>query len=235
MFYISPTLEVLQFFKIKMTACDDTNNTVNNKEEENKENCPIVGKWNRNAILSLIESFKENYKDFKDTSIKNDHVWAKITKEINERSFKYTKVQTENKFKYLKQRYIKKKDNMSNKSTGESYPITFDYFLEFDEIFGSKPSVKPLAIASSSTLKYSTSQINVQGDSMDEDEENKPETKKMKFSKLSKEIEGWKEFFSVKDVEKENARERRHREKMEVAEKAINSYEKLIGKLIDKL
>lgn len=68
---------------------------------------------------------------------------------------------------------------------------------------------------------------------MDETEE--PERKKLKISRLYKEIEGWKEFFSGKDEEKENARERRHCEKMEVAQKAISSYEKLVAKLIDKL
>lgn len=242
MFYVTPTLEVLNFFKIKIADCDDTYksiecksinesaeqfNIIDNTEEENKENYSTVGKWGRNAILLLIELFKDNYKDFKDTSIKNEHVWTKIAQEMNKQGFKFTKIQVENKFKYLKQRYMKKKDNMGNKSTGES-PIVFDYFLEFDEIFGSKPSVKPLAIASSSKLE-----VNIQSDSTDENE--KPEKKNIKTSRLDKELEGWKEYFSKKDEEKENARERRHREKMEVAEKAITSYEKLMEKLIDKL
>lgn len=145
---------------------------------------------------------------------------------MNERGFTYTKIQIENKFKYLKQRYIKKKDNMGNKSTGQS-PIVFDYFLEFEEIFGSKPSVKPLAIASSSKL-----QVNIQ-DSTDENDE--PEKKKIKTSKLDQKIDIWKEFFTKQDEEKEEARERRHRERMEMAEKTINAYEKLMEKLIDML
>lgn len=153
MFYISSTLEILNFFKIntdyddkyKSTDSGSSNKCTEqlniDKTEEDKENCATVGKWSRNAILSLIELFKANYKNFQDTSIKNEQVWMKIAKEMHERSFKYTKAQVENKLKYLKQRCMKK--NMSSKSTDES-PIVFDYFLEFDEIFGSKPSIKPL-------------------------------------------------------------------------------------------
>jgi len=195
-----------------------------NTEESNKEN-RILEKWDRSAILSLIELFKRNYDNFKSTSIKNEHVWMEITNKMNERGFKFSKTQIENKFKYLKQRYIKKKDNMGNKSTGES-PMIFDYFLEFDEIFGSKPSVTPLAIASSSKL-----QANIQDDSTDENSTDEPEMKKLKTSRIDRKIDSWKEYFTKKDEEKEEVRERRHREKMEIAEKTIKIMEKVIDKL----
>lgn len=42
-------------------------------------------------------------------------------------------------------------------------------------------------------------------------------------------------FYEKRDEEKEDARERRHRERMEMAEKTINAYKKLMEKLIDKL
>lgn len=113
---------------------------------------------------------------------------------------------------------------MGNKSSGQS-PIVFDYFLEFDDIFGSKPSVKPLAIASSSKLVDSP-------DSTDENGE--PERKKIKTSRLDQKVDEWKELFTQEDEEKEEARERRHRERMEMAEKTMNIYEKLMDKLIDK-
>lgn len=57
----------------------------------------------------------------------------------------------ENKLKYLKAKYLQKKDNMSNKSSG-ARSINFDYFDELDEIFGKEPIVTPVAIASSSRL-----------------------------------------------------------------------------------
>lgn len=94
MFYITPTLEVLNFLKIKTTNYDNTYesidsestsesmkkfNEIDNIKESNKENF-TVGKWNRNAILSLIELFKENYNNFKSTFIKNEQVWIEITK-----------------------------------------------------------------------------------------------------------------------------------------------------------
>lgn len=114
MFYITPTLEVLNFLKIKKTDCDNAStdcestsesmkklNENHNIKENNKENC-TVGKWDRNAILFLIKLFKENYNNFKSTSMKNEHVWIQITKKMNERSFTHTKIQIENKFKYLK-------------------------------------------------------------------------------------------------------------------------------------
>lgn len=61
----------------------------------------------------------------------------------------YTADQCKNKFKYLKAKYIKKKDNMSDKASGQK-KITFEYFDEFEDMFSSEPNISPLAIASTS-------------------------------------------------------------------------------------
>ncbi|KAF5299023.1 hypothetical protein FQR65_LT19542 [Abscondita terminalis] len=39
--------------------------------------------WERPAILSLIALYKDHYKDFKNTSIKNEKVWRIITETMN--------------------------------------------------------------------------------------------------------------------------------------------------------
>lgn len=57
--------------------------------------------------------------------------------------------QVKNKFKYLKQKYSDKKDNMSDSDTGGSV-VRFDYFNEMDAIFGKDPNITPKNIASSS-------------------------------------------------------------------------------------
>lgn len=60
--------------------------------------------------------------------------------------------QCRNKFKYLKSKYVKKNDNMSEKASGQSF-LNFEFFEELDEIFNKDPNIVPVALASSSTYK----------------------------------------------------------------------------------
>jgi hypothetical protein len=94
------------------------------------------------AILIFISLYKDHQKQFRDTCIKNEKVWGSYP------LMGYAKTQIENKFKYLKARYIKKRDNEGNKGSGES-PLSFHYYDEFDDIFGNHPNVKPMKCASS--------------------------------------------------------------------------------------
>jgi hypothetical protein len=71
--------------------------------------------WSRQAIVILIEQYKEHQKDFINTAIKNDKVWGMITDKLAENNLIYTKSQIENKFKYLKSRYVKKKTTKAAK------------------------------------------------------------------------------------------------------------------------
>lgn len=46
---------------------------------------------------------------------------------------------------------------MGAKGTGES-PISFEYFEEFDNLFGCKPNIKPVAVASSLLTEHNVSE-----------------------------------------------------------------------------
>jgi len=93
----------------------------------------------------LIDLYKFHEYLFKSTTIKNDKIWDMIAQQLP----MHTTKQIKNKFKYLKQKYMEKKDNMGQKSSGASM-IKFDYFFEMDKIFSQDPDVEPVSIASSS-------------------------------------------------------------------------------------
>ena len=104
--------------------------------------------WPREAILELIDQYKSHQELFKSTTMKKAKVWTLIQQKLQESGFRYSGSQCESKFKYLKARYIKKKENVGTQGTGQS-PLKFDYFHEFDNIFGKKANVIPPILAGS--------------------------------------------------------------------------------------
>ncbi|KAI4455688.1 hypothetical protein MML48_9g00014048 [Holotrichia oblita] len=74
-----------------------------------------------------------------------------IANNLCDSGFQFSWTQCENKSKNLKRGYQKKVDNMKSTFTGAE-TIKFDYFNRFDEIFGKKPNIRPLSIASSSRV-----------------------------------------------------------------------------------
>lgn len=72
-----------------------------------------------------------------------------IAEEFRREECAFTSTQCENRWKYIRAKYIKKKDNDSNGNTGGAY-FDFEYFNEIDEILGKKPNVVPKHLASSS-------------------------------------------------------------------------------------
>ncbi|KAK5644583.1 hypothetical protein RI129_005883 [Pyrocoelia pectoralis] len=104
--------------------------------------------WSNNRTLKLINLLKLHQEDFKSTKIKNDAVYSMIRDEINSEEGNFSTSQVKDKIKYLKMRYMKKKDNMKATSSGAA-AIQFAYYEEMDEIFGKKPNVQPVALASS--------------------------------------------------------------------------------------
>jgi len=66
-----------------------------------KENNP----WTKNEILQLLSLYETHNHLFKSTTIKNDEVWSMISVKLKS----YNTEQCKNKFKYLKQKYVKKK------------------------------------------------------------------------------------------------------------------------------
>lgn len=235
MFYITPTPEVLNFFKINdesskddviLIEGDSTNDSELSVTPSTSASVRMVSQqWSRQAILLLINFYKDHQKLFLDMSIKNEKVWNLISEKLSEEGFNYTKSQVENKFKYLRARYTKKKDNMGDKQSGKS-PVSFEYFEEFDEIFGKRPNITPTAAASS-----------IQGCSFNvisEDNENAFEPEKKK-TRLEKQISHLHQFFDKQNQKKEKAREKRHNEKQALMERSINVYHDMMEKLIKKL
>lgn len=84
------------------------------------------------------------------TRTKNSLVLGDITADINKGGFNYAKKGGG---------FIK--DNMGDNATGAS-PILFDYFDEFEEIFGYKPSIKSTHIASTSAGKRSLDEVEIE-------------------------------------------------------------------------
>jgi alpha-acetolactate decarboxylase len=137
------TTEILELFGID--NCNNHEEVMNDIPDTNECNNK---QWNKNATLMLLNLYKKYMKQFASTTTKNDKVWQELAKDMKTQKFFYSSVQCRDKFKYLKMRYVKKKDNMKRETGTENFK--FDYFDEMDEIFGKKPNVTPVAIASSS-------------------------------------------------------------------------------------
>lgn len=180
--------------------------------------------WNRSEIIELIGLYKSHEHLFKSTTMKNDKVWDMIAQKLP----MHTTEQIKNKFKYLKQKYMEKKDNMSQKSSGAS-TMKFDYFVEMDEIFSQDPDVQPMSTASSmrGIKRASKTSSTENEENLYSDEEIiTKKSKKLKIrkrSELSKQLGTYEE--NVKD--REAKREKRHNELMERQDAALKILENI--------
>ncbi|VEN36371.1 unnamed protein product [Callosobruchus maculatus] len=130
------------FYVDEETASQIFNGSESFSEETEKENSRHV--WSREEILSLIHLYKEFEDEFKKTTMKNEKVWRMIGEKLKS----HTVDQIKNKFKYLKQKYTAKKDNMRDRSSGAKV-IHFEFFDEMDSIFGKADNIEPKYLASS--------------------------------------------------------------------------------------
>ncbi|XP_011883664.1 PREDICTED: uncharacterized protein LOC105570823, partial [Vollenhovia emeryi] len=139
---------------------------ITDSEQENNNTASRTS-WNRNEIIELISLYKTHEQLFKSTTMRNDKVWDMIAEKLPT----HTTDQIKNKFKYLKQKYMEKKDNMSQKSRGAG-TMKFDYFFEMDEIFGQDPDVQPEQTSSSLRgIQRATKTSSVEENSCSDDEE----------------------------------------------------------------
>ncbi|CAH1110944.1 unnamed protein product [Psylliodes chrysocephalus] len=204
MYYLPPTSEILRFFNIEQPALS---------EDETK-------KWSREEILKLINIYKIYESSFKNTSIKNEKVWQRVSKELGTRSSE----QCKNKFKYLKGKYVEKKENMSSKASG-SKVVKFDFFNEFEELFAHHPNIQPQAVASSSRGEDNVKNImgsdtNVLNNETKSDTENK---KKRKRSMLEKQLDTYEDKLN----ERERNKERRHQDIMRKQDEALDVFKNI--------
>lgn len=75
--------------------------------------------WTRKDNLKLIEAYKKKLHLFKSSKIRKENIWKLIAEDIKPHSAE----QCQNKFKYLKAKYIKKKENMSYKKQERNLSI----------------------------------------------------------------------------------------------------------------
>lgn len=81
----------------------------------------------------LLNLYKKYTKQFASTTTKNYKVQQDLEKDMKTQEFFNSSVQCRDKFKYLKMRYVEKKDNMKKETGTENFK--FDYFDEMEEIF----------------------------------------------------------------------------------------------------
>jgi len=128
---VTPNIELMS------NASNFENNT--NKERD---------KWSRSAILHLISCYEKFKNELTSMTIKRETGWKLVANEMQRNNFHYSSSQCRDKWKYLKLRYSKKKDNMKDTSSGaERY--YFEFFEEMDRVLSNSPSITPIAIASS--------------------------------------------------------------------------------------
>jgi len=156
-----------------------------------------------------------------------------IVKELENAGFTgYTWKQAEDKWKNLRKGYMKVKDNKRDKSSGAAR-ISCKFYDELDEIFRKSPSVEPISTASSLSHK-SKNRLIADTDSDSEKDLSKHQSKK-KTTKLQKDTLTWFSILRDDASAREEARENRHQQTLSILNRAIDSYENQMQKLIDKL
>lgn len=156
----------------------------------------------------------------------------------------YTAQQCEDKYKDLRKHYVKAKDQ-NEKASG--LPVaTCKFYKEMDDALGDKPAVKPVSIAS--TLKKHNvpaiqdsshaASVFVNSDNESENEfrsDSSPKRKRKKKSVTETNIEKLLTIKTRESARKEEARQKRHTERIEQQNHAIEIYRSAMDRLLEKL
>lgn len=204
--------------------------------------------WSHDAIITLMAKYKDYLMSFQINYKGHTEIWKKISSHMHTCGHKYTHKQCENKFKNLKKRYHAKIDNMKSKQTGAS-PYRFDYFDIFHEIFGQKPNVEPIALASSTRGSASLNILDAVKDEaifQDDNDENEafakdkregkrraertPGDAKKKKPKFEKALDEMKKVMDEKTKQQDLRQEKLLAAHERQTERIIQSIEKLIDK-----
>lgn len=207
-------------------------------------------KWNHDAVLSLISLYKSHLNDFNSTKEKNDKIWSRLSCEMIANGFNYTAQQYKFKFKYIKSKYMQKRDNAKGTSTGEA-PVKCPYFDEMDDIFGQKPNVVPPNLASNlakrpfPNIQSREEERNLLEDEVtgaQSDESNaastsaEPATKRRKRQGSSAtNLEALIKGFQNDAQAREKERTRRHNENTQFRNKLLDSFNSKMDALINVL
>lgn len=166
--------------------------------------------WTKNDIHNLIDLYKEHEKYFRSSAMKNDKVWQMISSKLRN----HTAEQCKNKFKYLKSKYVEKKENMGSRNTGGK-PVYFEYFDQLDQLFKNDPNITPICTAASVRGEKNNAEI----DTEEVDEGSTP--KKQKKSVLEKQLL----HFNEEMKSREAARATRHSEIIERQDRALDIFQ----------
>ncbi|KAJ8942758.1 hypothetical protein NQ314_009969 [Rhamnusium bicolor] len=226
----SPNTAIVISSNDNVNHADLENDTELYRESDTDRSC-----WNRNNILQIINLYKEHGNLFKTTTIRNEKVWGVIAKEMGV----YTSERCKNKFKYLKSKYVKKKDNMSIKVTGQK-GINLEYFEELDEIFGNNHNISPLSIASSTEDVDQENISDGNEEIITDDRENMSKKRKENQDKeniepkLKLTVVGQLKKIGKEIKEREKNRERQHRELLAQKEWSIFTLNNYLSYIMER-
>ncbi|CAH0564235.1 unnamed protein product [Brassicogethes aeneus] len=239
LYFVAPSKDILEMFQLNQTTPSPPKVEPSTSTPSSSTiNIPRT-KWPKKAIDLLIEIRIELDKEFKNTKTKQDVTWKTLSEEMKKRGFDFTSTQCNDKWRYLKQRYTSKKDNMGSRGTGEA-PVYFEHFEMLDAFLGKKPNIIPVAVASS--LKGDRVPLSMDNALNDDNGHDEPKSKKRKFmDTLSTSVKKNKTPISVIEEmntsarDREKNRERRHQEEMQVRNRAIDIFSSKMDVLFSKL
>ncbi|XP_018405844.1 PREDICTED: uncharacterized protein LOC108782162 [Cyphomyrmex costatus] len=175
-------------------------------------------RWTTSCVLLLLQTYKENEEKFTNGKQSQKKTWEEISKILKCKGHNITGLMCAAKLRSLKKTYKSIKDH-NNKSGNDRK--SWQFFEIMDEIFSKKAWCVPVAIASSSGLsKTHEKENNIKSDSECTVE---PSRSKQNMSTLLAKRLRQKE-------EHEEAKKKRHKDRMEMDEKFLSVLEKLANK-----
>ncbi|XP_025154155.1 uncharacterized protein LOC105191467 isoform X2 [Harpegnathos saltator] len=171
-------------------------------------------KWSNEAVLLLLEQYRQYEKDMYSGKITHKKTWEKISQVMNEKEYVVTGRQCSTRFNTMKRTYKGVKDH--NKKSGNN-KRTWPYFEIMDSLLEAKPYMAPLftlsltaasSIATENPVRCSSSCCNSSTSSTMDLDNNVPHKRKRNDDIASAILE------SRAIAEKE--KERRHRERIQV-------------------
>jgi len=182
--------------------------------------------WDDKAVKLLYSLYADNQDSFKNTSVKNNVVWDKIKMQMNVNGYNFTRTQIKDKWMNMRKAYVRVKDH--NKITGAT-PKTYRYYNEMDNLYGDKPNVNPVALASNMRTEDENTLSS-------DDSATINDNPKRKKSKIERQLSSWTEkFINHHCKEREQRNEARQAEKIIAIENATKTFREMMEKLIEKL
>ncbi|EZA62158.1 hypothetical protein X777_06107 [Ooceraea biroi] len=138
-------------------------------------------------------------------------------------------------------------DARDQNEKGSGLPVaTCKFYKEMDDALGDKPVVKPISIASTlkkrcpSDIQGSSSEASALIGSNSEDDSNRgsnstPKSKRKKKSVTERNLERLLSIRTEESEKKEEARQKRHTERMQRQDRAIEIYQSAMNRLLEKL